>query len=343
MPVSTATRLQAFGAVCCLCLFSSAVGGLHAATAQAVDCFNRDITLMGTERADVLRGTPGTDVIWGGGGSDQIEAFGNRDFICAGPGNDRVRAGSGYDSIDGARGDDRLRTGQPPKGVFGGPGDDVLIAGPRPGSGPASHSFWSGMEGGPGADELFAAASGTNQMWGNDGRDVLHGSQGDDGLIGGAGLDTLRAGPGHDSFQTTLLEEEVLAGGTGHNRLYVSVPGAPTRVNLARNTAIRFGENANKRTTLIGSFYLAYIDGSYADVLIGNGLDNELYAGGGRNRVFGRAGVDTLLGGPNGEYLDAGAPDGPGDPDFIDGGEPIDTDTCLRALLTQDCEIFTAD
>jgi len=99
------------------------------AEAGGAACRGVPATIVGTDRGETLRGTPGRDVVLARGGPDTIVASG---------GNDRVCAGRGYDVLLGGVGDEDLHGG--PDGVVaredqygdeltGGPGDDLLDGG----------------------------------------------------------------------------------------------------------------------------------------------------------------------------------------------------------------------
>lgn len=60
------------------------------ANPRRLRCAGRLATIVGTGRADVLRGTRGRDVIVALGGNDRILGLGKGDFICAGRGNDVI-------------------------------------------------------------------------------------------------------------------------------------------------------------------------------------------------------------------------------------------------------------
>ena len=113
---------------------------------------------MGTNRADVLKGTAKRDVIVAKGGADIIVGLGGNDIICAGPGNDRVAGQAGHDRIAGQAGADRL---------FGGGGVDRLMGN-----------------------------AGTDFLAGQAGPDILAGGVGNDRFDGGIGVDTCHQGSG---------------------------------------------------------------------------------------------------------------------------------------------------
>lgn len=77
--------------------------------------------LVGTSRADTLRGSGGGDVVFGLGGGDRIEGRAGHDCLLGGSGNDVLRGEAGADRLTGGRGNDTL---------VGGPGANAYDAGP---------------------------------------------------------------------------------------------------------------------------------------------------------------------------------------------------------------------
>jgi hypothetical protein len=75
------------------------------------ECRDRQTTIFGTAKKDVLKGTP------------------KRDVFSLGNGKDRVRGAGGNDTICGGRGKDRLLGGGDKDFLIGGPGVDDLIGG----------------------------------------------------------------------------------------------------------------------------------------------------------------------------------------------------------------------
>ena len=117
-------------------------------------CNGKRATIVGSLRADRLKGTRRADVIVALGGNDKIAAGRGNDTVCAGTGNDNMDGGSGNDRLYGQDGKDKLG---------GGAGKDSLI-------------------GGGGKDNLLGGA----------GKDSLLGGGGRDKLNGGAGRDKQR-------------------------------------------------------------------------------------------------------------------------------------------------------
>jgi serralysin len=131
---------------------------------------NVSCTISGTNKDDVIVGTPGNDVICGSNGDDTIHGLGGNDVLIGsngqdtligGDGNDLLLGGNGRDSLDGGNGNDTLR---------GGNGRDVLV-------------------GGPGSDALF----GENAA---DSLNTQDGVSANDSADGGLGSDTCTTDPG---------------------------------------------------------------------------------------------------------------------------------------------------
>jgi Ca2+-binding RTX toxin-like protein len=81
----------------------NAVTGAAALSRKTARC-----TIVGTARADRLRGTSKRDVICGLGGNDRIRGRSGGDVIVGGPGNDTMNGNRGRDRLYGNGGNDRL-------------------------------------------------------------------------------------------------------------------------------------------------------------------------------------------------------------------------------------------
>jgi hypothetical protein len=121
-------------------------------------------TIIGTQGADLLRGTPRRDVICGLGGNDWILAAGGNDVVYGGGGRDRLYGESGNDQLFGGAGADRL---------LGGLGRDVLSGG----------SLGDVLIGGSGADRLLGGGN-NDIIFARDGhRDWVNGGPGRDLVV----------------------------------------------------------------------------------------------------------------------------------------------------------------
>jgi Ca2+-binding RTX toxin-like protein len=125
-------------------------------------------TIVGTDGADFLRGTPGRDVIagLGGSGNDSIVGDTGESFLLGNPagmnvpgGNDLIRGGDGDDELFGGPANDLVKGGDGNDTLIGNLGNDVLLAGrgddvllgdqPAPGgpAEPSSFDLCNGQQG----------------------------------------------------------------------------------------------------------------------------------------------------------------------------------------------------
>ena len=111
-------------------------------------------TIVGTARADRLKGTRGNDVICGLGGSDRINGLGGSDVVYGGAGNDRIVGGKGNDRLIGNAGKDRLVGSAGRDRLIGLAGRDRLVGGKGADRLVASRDRRKGdrANGGPGRD-----------------------------------------------------------------------------------------------------------------------------------------------------------------------------------------------
>ncbi|WP_298965458.1 FG-GAP-like repeat-containing protein [uncultured Methylobacterium sp.] len=168
-----------------------------------------DLTLTGSDFADLIRGNVGDDTVRGGRGADYLHGLAGNDSVDGGPGNDTVFGDLGDDRVDGGAGDDQLRgwfgrdtlTGDDGNdGVFGEEDDDLLTGG-------------SG-------DDYLSGGAGDDALSGEDGDDLLFGNAGNDELVGGAGRDRFAFGRGDGQdvirdFVTGGAEADVIAFNNG--------------------------------------------------------------------------------------------------------------------------------
>ncbi len=222
-------------------------------------CHGRRAKIVGTEKADVLRGTPARDVIWGGGGDDTILGSLGNDLLCGGPGTDLIHGGRGNDVADGGAGDDDR--------VIGDLGDDHLY-------------------GGPGNADEVAGSLGIDTISGGPGDfDLVHGDYGYDRMDGGAGKGDIASfatdvGAGRSGGVKVSLAAH-RARGDGHDRLF------------------RFEglEGSAFEDILVGSRQANVIDGGAGnDVIRGGGGHDELNGGQGVDRCQGAKGRTVSCG-----------------------------------------------
>jgi RTX calcium-binding nonapeptide repeat (4 copies) len=90
-------------------------------------CDGRQASILGTEGADQLSGTPQADVIAGLGGNDKLSGLAGNDVICGGTGRDTLKGGKGNDKLLGDAGKDTLTGGPDNDKLKGGAGKDKQI------------------------------------------------------------------------------------------------------------------------------------------------------------------------------------------------------------------------
>ncbi len=178
------------------------------------------------------------------------------------------------------------------------------------------------LHGGPGRDVLIGSTVASNDLYGEDGDDLLEGGNGRDRLYGGMGNDRLFGGGGDDWFyqEATVDGADDMFGGSGLD--WVSYKKRTTGVTVTIGDTQLDGEPGE------GDRVHADIEnvmgGQGPDVLVGNtanndldgrGGDDELYGGAGADRLFGMAGKDILVGDGGNDSLWGGQQD-----DFLDGG-----------------------
>ncbi|MEM8570141.1 MAG: calcium-binding protein [Pseudomonadota bacterium] len=284
--------------------------------------------LLGTGRADLIKGGRGNDTIDGGEGGYTDRLFGDdgRDQLIGGAGHDMLDGGSGRDIMMGGRGDDSYivdnasdlvteATGQGedsvksyltytlPENV-----ENLELSGKLAGSGfgnsRPNEIIGSGqgnyLSGEGGKDTLFGE-KGDDTLEGGKGGDALLGGEGDDTLDGGKGGDSLRGGEGDDVYYINDLDDYVFDLG-GFDTVYSKV-------------SISFWEAAS-----VTGVELLILTGKSDLWVEGEQAAEKIVGNEGNNKLFGGAGEDTLVGGAGDDRLDGGR-----HVDTLRGGEGDDT------------------
>jgi len=192
--------------------------------------------ISGSEGNDNLAGTSGADNIFGLGGNDDVQGFNGNDVLFGGAGIDNLQGGAGDDLIFGGAGDDGRRPGALLEGaagndvIFGGEGNDVLS----------------------GDDTAHPAVTGTDRLFGGNGRDQLTGGPGEDVLEGGANDDlyVFTSGSGEDLLTDftagSAVSEDVL------NLVDYPVDGLEDLVITQTNVGAHVAFGAGDGVLLIG-------------------------------------------------------------------------------------------
>lgn len=183
---------------------------------------------------------------------------------------------AGTDTIYGGAGNDYLRGGLDSDILFGGDGNDNL----------------RGDEGGN-------VNQGNDQLYGGAGRDYFKGGAGNDYIDGGADFDWV----GYNLetiFTGDSATHGVIVNLSNTALISVAVAGIPL-TTVAAGTAI---DTRNYVDTLVN---IENIWGTgYADIIVGNDLDNYLDSVQGADLLYGGLGDDTLEGGGGNDLIDGG-------------------------------------
>jgi Ca2+-binding RTX toxin-like protein len=212
--------------------------------------------LTGSSHEDFLIGNAGNNVLTGLEDDDILKGGGGADTLYGDSGNDTLKGGGGADTLNGGSGIDTASYFDSSAGVF-----ISLIT---------DTAAWGDAE----DDELNSIENVTgsaynDQLWGNDGVNVLKGMDGVDTLKGYGGNDTLLGGDGNDSLYgmdgiDTLRGEnggDALNGGA-NNDVLIGGAGSDTLAGGSGADAFRFDAALNIATNIdtITDFSVAQVD-----------------------------------------------------------------------------------
>jgi hypothetical protein len=254
-------------------------------------CFGSPATILGTEGNDQINGTAGPDVIVALGGNDVIASWqGGPDKICGGDGSDTILGGPGNDEIDGGAGGDP---------ILGGLGDDRLIGG-------ADTDSVAYIDSSAGVRVNLANGTGTGPAVGNDTISEF------EAIFGSPHADVLEG----DDFLNIFFPDEVSTVPRGSDDVIRG--GAGLDVVLFQNVVQ--ASLVTRRATGEGNDQLLELEGLSAipassSNLVGDGRDNFIMGGAGRDVVDGGGGDDSLVGLAGNDQLRGG-----GGADIITGG-----------------------
>ena len=122
-----------------------------------------DCTIVGTPKADVIRGSSGNDVICGLAGNDKIVGATGMDLVDGGSGNDRLVGSGGSDTLAGLAGKDKITGSAKGDKIGGGAKADRLS--------------------GSGGKDVIKAGGGADRLSGGPGRDRISGGSGRDRAV----------------------------------------------------------------------------------------------------------------------------------------------------------------
>jgi Ca2+-binding RTX toxin-like protein len=318
--------------------------------------------VIGTDYADVIRGSASADELQGGLDNDVLEGRAGADIIDGGAGLDTADYSSSSQAVTVGL-DGRVNSGGDAMG-------DVLVSIER-------------LTGSAFADRLFGSAD-DDTLQGESGDDVLQGLAGADVLFGGSGTDRADysasaaavqvntsglASSGGDAAGDTLISIETVVGSNFNDQLIGSVTvesfyggagddtliggggadlmdgGAGFDTTSYGNSAIGVevyldggissggdaaGDQLINIERLTGSLYDDRLSGSvFADIIDGSIGDDMVSGLGGNDDLSGGVGNDSLFGGTGADILRGGDGDdslaGGTDADQILGGNGFDT------------------
>jgi Ca2+-binding RTX toxin-like protein len=317
--------------------------------------------LTGSVHGDTLVGNDGINVLNGGSGDDILKGGGGADTLNGGNDNDILKGGGGADTLNGGSGNDTASYTESSTGVF------VDLGSGTTANGDAQGDVLNSIE------NLTGSAHNDN-LWGNNGANVLRGMDGNDTLKGFGGADTLWGGEGNDSLYggdgaDTLRGEngndmlnggagnDTMIGGNGDDTYYVDSDSDIVTELAGQGTDTVFSSaNAHFMTANVENLSLdtdsdtgVYgIGNAQANAIFGNVNDNILDGGGSADQLNGMGGNDTFIfraGEANGdtvyEYDGNGA--GVGDVLYFQGYGTVAEGATFHQLNATDWEITSAD
>jgi hypothetical protein len=252
-----------------------------------------DLSLVGTNRSDTIKGLGGHDGLYGLDRDDILDGGAGNDLLSGGRGNDRLIGGSGDDCFE----------------IYSDSGNDTFVETATGGFDTvfaattfslAARQDRANLEAvelqfGYGNIDAMGNARG-NVLLGNEGRNVLSGLDGNDSMRGGLGNDTTVGGKGNDHHVIEQAGDKVKElAGEGTDTVYSAF--AELRLPLIAHV-----ENA----TLLGSSNLNLFGNSGQNRLTGNSGANLLNGGGGADSLFGEGGNDTFVWNKNGLKFNGG-------------------------------------
>lgn len=346
-------------------LITGGSGDLDAAQYETLPAgveVNQTTGLVHMAGAGLDGGILGVEIVFGSGHDDRLIGGAARENLVGKAGNDTIDGRGGIDVLDGSGGNDTVTYAASNAAVH----VDLATEEATVGTTEDRIERFETAIGTRFDDRLLGDGDINNHLLGGGGDDVIKGKQGDDVLEGGGGDDTLFPGPG-DDFVDGGANTPVTSSGA-HGDL-VSYQGDTIIPHDGRNTfeawllpgfigtppgadGVGHDEFSGVESIRGVKHGQNHLDGDGGpNVLIGGDGQDFFVGDGGNDLIFGLAGVDNLVGdndavapaGPFGDdYLDAGAPTGENDGDYISGG--LGDDTCLGAKplppFSENCETF---
>ena len=286
---------------------SLATGLGYGGTAEG-DTLSNIENLIGSQHADTLTGNDGANNLIGADGDDILKGGGGADTLNGDAGADTLKGGGGADTLNGGSGLDTASYTESGAGVFVSLITDSAAYGDAEGddlnsienlTGSAYHDdLWGdnganvlrGMGGddslkGYGGDDTLVGGEGNDSLYGMDGVDTLRGENGNDVLNGGAGNDTMIGGTGNDSYYVDSAADVVTeVAGQGSDVVYSTAVSYTLAANveiLSLDTATDTGVNGTGN--------------AQNNTIFGNANNNTLNGGAGADALSGLGGNDTFV------------------------------------------------
>ena len=164
-------------------------------------------------------------------------------------------------------------------------------------------------------DNVLSAGAGRDHLYGGDGDDTLYGGADQDILKGDAGTNMLFGDGGDDGF---LVSEglDIIDGGSGNDRYDATLSDGGVTINLNELNdegyataygGLADGDLLKNIEQLFGSQYDDHLTGDGdTNLLEGNEGNDTLTGGGGSDILYGEAGNDTLDGGSGNDTITVG-------------------------------------
>jgi trimeric autotransporter adhesin len=295
---------------------------------------NGNFNLTGNVQNNTINGNNGNNILRGEDGDDVITAAGGNDVVLGGNGNDIINGDAGDDILAGGDGNDTLTGGAGANQYIGGIGNDIYIVAAATTAEAVGNTLFEAA--GEGLDEVrvtlgvfsldwfgsselerltatdngnhgalignafgnvITGGTGTDELFGRDGNDILnggsgaanamYGQQGDDRYVVGAVGDSVIEFAGEGIDQVEAQVANFTLGANIENLIFTG--GATARIGVGNDLAniIRGESGADSLNGLDGDDIITGRSG--ADILQGgNGADQFRYDGG-------EAGMDRIL------------------------------------------------
>jgi Ca2+-binding RTX toxin-like protein len=270
-----------------------------------------------TNSADNIYGHEGDDTIFGLGGDDIIKGGGGDDTVYGGSGADTLKGGGGADTLNGGTGIDTASYADSDAGVFVSLINDVAAGGTAEGdelnsienlTGSTHDDDLWGNDGvnvinGASGEDTLKGYGGADTLNGGNDDDLLYGMDGDDALNGGNGADTLYGGANNDTLDGGA-GDDTMVGGTGGDSYYVNSAGdVVTELggegsDVVFSTAFAYTLADNVETLSLDTSTDTGVYGTgnaQANTIYGNANDNVLNGGGSSDALSGLGGNDTFV------------------------------------------------